>query len=215
MKKTRIRERILSQNDTLADTIRKRLHDNHTYSINVMASPGAGKTTLIENTVNALKDTHRILIVEGDVVDIDVKRLQAAGVDVLLANTGGACHLDAVMVTKALEKTDLGTYDLAIVENVGNLICPANFDIGTDMNIVIASVPEGHDKPYKYPGMFAGADIVLVNKYDYTDREAFDISYFERGVQAVSSSAHIIPISARTGDNMDAWYSWIKNHIAI
>lgn len=205
-----VKERILSENDTLALDNATRLADNHVFAINVMASPGAGKTTVIEQTIRKLGDRIRIGVIEGDVVDIDVARLRALGVPVALANTGGACHLDAVMIQKAIGDFPLSDIDLLIVENVGNLICPASFLLGTHKNIVIASVPEGDDKPYKYPAMFRGADVVLMNKFDYTAIESFDLDYFARGVKRSGSDPRIFPVSAKTGDGIEVWAGWLE-----
>lgn len=206
-----LEESILADNDLRGSKIRKQLARHGIFGINIMASPGAGKTSLILKTLEAMKDTHRIGIIDGDVVDIDLKRMEQEGVQLALANTGRACHLDAVMVEKALAKLDLSTLDLLIVENVGNLICPANFYIGTHAQVVIASVPEGDDKPYKYPGMFEGADVVILNKIDYLDREDFNLRRFEEGVSEAHPTAMVLPLSCKTGEGVERWLSWLTD----
>lgn len=212
-KKIKVEANILSENDKLAGKIRRGLMKNGVVAINVMASPGAGKTSLIVETIRRLKNKYKIAVVDGDVSDIDVERLKAEGVPVELANTGGACHLDAVMVEKAVKKLNLATVELLIIENVGNLICPANFDVGAEANVVIASVPEGSDKPYKYPGMFVGADVVVVNKIDYAEVEEFDRKYFKVGLKRVNDRAQVIELSCKTGEGVGKWIEWLEREM--
>jgi hydrogenase nickel incorporation protein HypB len=183
------------------------------FAINLMASPGGGKTSLIIRTVDALKDELRLAAVDGDVVPVDVDKIASRGIPVELINTGGNCHLDANMVGAALPKLDLAAVDLLIVENVGNLICPASFDLGVDANVVIASVPEGDDKPYKYPAMFRGADVLLLNKIDYLAVEDFNVDYFRRGVEALNEGVVFFPVSCRTGEGLEAWYNWLREQV--
>ncbi len=209
----RVEEQILSANDLLARQIRQRLAELGVFAINLMASPGGGKTSLILHTVAALRDELRIAAIDGDVVPIDVERIAAQGIPVELVNTGGNCHLDANMVAQALSRLDLGQVDLLIVENVGNLICPASFDLGTDANVVIASVPEGDDKPYKYPTMFRGADALILNKVDLLTVQEFDVEYFRRGVAALNEGVVFFPLSCRTGEGLEAWYDWLRARV--
>lgn len=214
-KKININKNILSENDQLAVNIHNQLAKHHIFSLNVMASPGAGKTSFIIQTIKALQTEYQVAVIDGDVSDIDVKKLRQYKIPVVLANTGGACHLDATMMHLAVGKLSLEDLDLLIVENVGNLICPANFTLGTDKNIVIASVPEGDDKPYKYPGMFIGADVVILNKIDYLEHEAFDMSFFESGLHHVNPGTKLIPVSCRSGQGLKDWISWLRPNIHV
>lgn len=208
-----VQENILSANDALARQIRGQLDRAGVFAINLMASPGGGKTSLIVRTVEALKGEMTIAAVDGDVVPVDVEKIAAQGIPVELINTGGSCHLDANMLVEALPRLDLPSTDLLIIENVGNLVCPANFALGAHANVVIASVPEGADKPYKYPGMFRGADVLLLNKIDYLAIEAFDVDTFRRGVEALNPDVAFFPISCRTGEGLEAWYNWLRGHV--
>jgi hydrogenase nickel incorporation protein HypB len=212
-RKVKIEEQITSANDMIAGQIRARLDEAGVFAINLMASPGGGKTSLILRTVDALKDDFRLAAVDGDVVPVDVDKIATRGIPVELINTGGNCHLDANMVQTALPRLDLTAIDLLIVENVGNLICPASFDLGVDANVVIASVPEGDDKPYKYPAMFRGADVLLLNKIDYLAVEEFDVEYFRRGVEALNEGVAFFPISCRTGEGLEAWFDWLRKQV--
>lgn len=211
MKKTTIiNEPILDELTQRGLQIKKILNKHAITGINIMASPGAGKTSVILKTIQALKSSLSISVIEGDVVPIDVEKIQTQGVNVVLAHTGGSCHLDSIMMEKALEKLNLENIDLLIVENVGNLICPANFYLGTHLNIVLASVPEGDDKPYKYPIMFRGADIVLLNKIDYLPYQPFNFEYFSQGVHLVAPKIPIIQLSCKTDQGLNAWINWLK-----
>jgi len=212
-KKISIEKNILEDNQGLAGKTRAKLDRAHVFGINVMASPGAGKTSVIVETIRRLKDKYRMGVIDGDVSDIDVERLKQEQIPVVLANTGGACHLDAVMVNKALPKLKLEALDLLIIENVGNLICPANFALGTHKQVVVASVPEGADKPHKYPGMFLGADVILLNKMDYQQIEDFDLDFFKAGVDKVNGGAKVIPLSCKTGKGMEVWTKWLMAQI--
>jgi hydrogenase nickel incorporation protein HypB len=208
-----VQEDILSANDALARQIRDRLDEAGVFAINLMASPGGGKTSLIVRTVEALKGEIAIAAVDGDVVPVDVEKIAAQGILVELINTGGSCHLDANMLAEVLPRLDLPSTDLLIIENVGNLVCPANFALGAHANVVIASVPEGADKPYKYPGMFRGADVLLLNKIDYLAIEAFDVDSFRRGVETLNPDVAFFPISCRTGEGLETWYNWLRGRI--
>jgi hydrogenase nickel incorporation protein HypB len=207
-------ENILNANDRLAQDNYTRLEAAGVFSINILASPGAGKTSLIEQTLPRLKDKLRVATIDGDIAtSIDSDRAAAAGaLAAIQINTGGDCHLDAVMLHGALEKLDLKQFDLLIVENVGNLVCPANFKLGTHKTILVASVPEGDDKPYKYPGTYRGVDVLIINKIDLLPYVNFKMDYFERGVQVLNPGVTTFPLSCTTGEGLDAWVDWlIKN----
>ena len=213
-RKITVEQQILSANDALAAKVRSQLSSSGIYSINIMASPGGGKTSLILKTVEALKDRIRLAAVDGDVVPVDVEKIASQGIPVELINTGGNCHLDANMLNSILPRLPLDEIDLLIVENVGNLICPASFDLGVDANVVIASVPEGDDKPYKYPVMFRGADVLLLNKVDYLAHEAFDVDYFRRGIEALNEGVMFFPVSCKTGEGLSRWFDWLMSEVA-
>lgn len=208
-------QNILSANDRLAVDNLHLLRDAHVYGLNIMASPGAGKTSVIENTIKGLAGVMRLGVVEGDIAtSIDAERATAAGAASIQINTGGNCHLDAVMLHEALKQMPLSDIDLLIVENVGNLICPANFRLGTHRNVLIASVPEGDDKPYKYPGIYRGVDALVINKIDLLPYIKFDMDYFQRGVEILNPGLKTFPVSCVTGEGMPAWLDWIKGEVA-
>ncbi|MCQ3937854.1 MAG: hydrogenase accessory protein HypB [Chloroflexi bacterium] len=204
-------ENILDANDRLAEENRARLEAAGVFSINILASPGAGKTSLIEQTLPRLKGKLRVAAVDGDIAtSMDSDRAAAAGAAAAVQiNTGGDCHLDAVMLRGALDQLDLAQFDLLIVENVGNLVCPANFKLGTHKTVLVASVPEGDDKPYKYPGTYRGVDALIVNKIDLLPYVDFRMDYFERGVQALNPGVTTFRISCRTGEGLDTWAAWL------
>lgn len=204
-------ENILNANDKLAQTNRARIDAAGVFSINILASPGAGKTSLIEQTLPLLKGKLRVATIDGDIAtSIDADRAAAAGAGAAIQiNTGGDCHLDAVMLHGALEQLDLTQFDLLIVENVGNLVCPANFKLGTHKTVLVASVPEGDDKPYKYPGTYRGVDALVVNKIDLLPYVNFRMDYFTQGVQVLNPGVTTFPLSCRTGEGLDAWVEWL------
>ena len=203
-------QQILSANDAIAAENRAALDVAGALGVNVMASPGAGKTSLILATARRLPAGLRLAVVEGDVAGrIDADTMAAASIPVVQINTGGGCHLDAPMVRSALPHLLPEGVDVLMVENVGNLICPAEFALGTHVNLVVASTAEGHDKPYKYPGMFAAADVVALNKADVAAVFDFDFEAFQRGVRMVNPQAPIFVVSCRTGDGLDAWVDWL------
>lgn len=204
-------ENILNANDRLAQDNYDRLEAASVFSINILASPGAGKTSLIEQTLPRLKGKLRVAAVDGDIAtSIDSDRAAAAGaLAAIQINTGGDCHLDAVMLHGALDKLDLTKFDLLIVENVGNLVCPANFKLGTHKTILVASVPEGDDKPYKYPGTYRGVDVLIINKIDLLPYVNFKMDYFERGVQVLNPGVTTFHTSCTTGEGLDAWADWL------
>ena len=204
-------EKILSANDCVAAENRIRLDDAGVFSVNFMASPGAGKTALIEETVKALAGRMRIGMINGDIATrLDADRAAAAGAIAIQINTGGECHLDAVMLQPALSKLDLALIDLLIVENVGNLVCPADFALGTHMNILIASIPEGDDKPHKYPGMYRNVDALVINKIDLLPYVPFRMDFFRQGVEVLNPGVVTFPLSCKTGQGLDAWLAWLE-----
>lgn len=201
---------ILSANDHIAAENRRLLDKEGVYALNLMASPGAGKTTLILATVACLPRDVRPSVIEGDLASrIDADTIAAHGIPVVQINTGGNCHLDAPMIGRALPELPLAQTDILFIENVGNLVCPAEFALGEDLSVVVASVPEGHDKPYKYPGMFAKADVVLLNKADMIDVFEFDLPFFRRGVEMLKPAMPLFVVSSKTGQGMDAWVAWL------
>jgi len=207
-------EKILSANDRLAQENRTRIDSAGVFSINIMASPGAGKTSLIEQTVRALQGKLRIGMINGDIAtSLDADRAAAAGAQAVQINTGGECHLDAIMLQEALPRMDLSTIDLLIVENVGNLICPASFMLGTHKNVLVASIPEGDDKPYKYPGMYRGADAVVINKIDLLPYVSFHMDYFQKGIEVLNPGVVQFQLSCRTGEGLDAWRDWLISQV--
>ena len=210
-KRVEVVEKIFNANDRLALANRAVLDQAGVWSINMMASPGAGKTSLIERAVPALVDRMRLAVVDGDVAtSIDADRAAAAGAVAVQVNTGGECHMDAVMLHDALKEIDLSVVDMLIVENVGNLICPAGFKLGTHASILIASVPEGDDKPYKYPGMYRGVDAMVINKIDLLPYVDFDMEYFKRGVEVLNPGLVTFATSCRTGEGVQAWIDWLS-----
>ncbi len=214
-KRIPIVEKILSANDRLAAQNRARLEQAGVVALNLMASPGAGKTSLIERTIGGLQGELRLAVVDGDVAtSIDADRAAAAGAYAVQINTGGECHLDAVMLQGALNELPLEEIDLLIVENVGNLICPASFQLGTHKSVLIASVPEGDDKPYKYPGMYRGVEALVINKIDLLPYVSFDMDYFRRGVEVLNPDLVTFPLSCRTGEGLEAWLSWVRDLVA-
>jgi hydrogenase nickel incorporation protein HypB len=205
----------LSANDQLAEENRSRLDSAGVYAINLMASPGAGKTSLIEHTIKQLTVKLNLAVVDGDIAtSIDADRAIAAGAEAVQINTGGECHLDAVMLQGALNQLQLGTIDLLLVENVGNLVCPAAFKLGTHQNVLIASIPEGDDKPYKYPPMYRDVDALVINKIDLLPYIDFDMDYFKRGVEVLNPGLVTFPISCRTGEGLEAWLTWLKERVS-
>lgn len=207
-------EKILSANDQLAAENRVRLDQAGIFAINLMASPGAGKTSLIEHTVKALSDKYRVAVIDGDIAtSIDADRAAAAGATAVQINTGGACHLDAVMLRGAFDQLDLSQLDLLIVENVGNLVCPASFQLGVHKNILIASIPEGDDKPYKYPTMYRGVDALVINKIDLLPYIPFKMDYFRKGVELLNPGLITFPISCQTEEGLPVWLDWIISKI--
>ncbi|MEW5768046.1 MAG: hydrogenase nickel incorporation protein HypB [bacterium] len=202
-------QRILKANDQIALENQRQFEAAGVSALNLMASPGAGKTSLILASVSHLSEL-KVGVIEGDVAStIDADRIAFAGIPVVQVNTGGACHLDAPMVRSALEQFPLKGLNLIFIENVGNLVCPANFRLGTHFSVVVSSVPEGHDKPYKYPGIFTGADAVLLNKVDLLPYFDFDLDYFHRGLEILRKDIPFFLISCRTGEGIEEWGRWL------
>ncbi len=214
MMKLKVEKRILSANDEVAAQNRARLDAAGILAINIMASPGAGKTSLILATAGRLLREIPLGVIEGDLASrIDADLVATRGIPVTQINTGGSCHLDAPMVRTALDHLPLENVRLLFIENVGNLVCPAEFELGAHLAVVVASIPEGHDKPYKYPGIFARADAVVLNKADLLHVFDFDVEYFERGLRMVNPSVPLFVLSCRTGQGLDAWVTWLLHHI--
>ncbi len=203
-------ENILNENDKVARENRALLDRAKIFVVNVMASPGAGKTSVILNAAQRLPKQIRPGVIEGDLASrIDADLVAARGIPVVQINTGGGCHLDAPMIRAGLAQLPLSEIDLLFIENVGNLVCPAGFALGENLALVVASVPEGHDKPYKYPGMFAAADAVLLNKFDLQSVFDFDVEFFQRGLTMVNPHAPLFCVSCKTDAGMDAWHAWL------
>lgn len=208
-------ERIFSENDRVAATNRAQFDTRGVRCVNLMSSPGAGKTTLLVHTLRHLDRLGvRVGVVEGDIeTSIDADRLAGLGAQVALLNTGegfgGECHLDAPMVARALGALDLDALDLVLVENVGNLVCPAEFDVGAHDSVMVYAITEGEEKPLKYPVMFRSVAVVLVNKMDLLPHLDFDLDLFRRNVEQVNPAARMIEVSARTGEGLDAWHEWL------
>jgi hydrogenase nickel incorporation protein HypB len=204
-------EDILGANDRQARQNRARLDAASIFAINLLASPGAGKTSVILRTIAGLAPRLRLGVVEGDTapVTIDADKVIAAGRPAVQVNTGGNCHLDAGMVAGALPQLPLADLDVLIVENVGNLVCTAAFQLGTHANVLVSSVPEGDDKPYKYPAIFSGIDALILNKIDLQPYVEFDRDYFRRGVELLNPGVAFFPLSCRSGEGLVAWLDWL------
>ena len=202
---------ILEANEVIASQNSELFAEKGVYVVNLMGSPGAGKTTLLERTVEHLKDTRKIAVIEGDIeTSRDAERIAGHAIPTVQINTGGACHLDGNMVRSGLKGLDLDQIDLLIVENVGNLVCPAEFQIGEHHKVMIISVTEGDDKPLKYPLMFQVSSVLLVNKIDLLPYLDFDMKQFRSDALKVNPKLEIIPISCTTGEGLDAWYRWLE-----
>ena len=208
-------EKIFSANDRMARLNYDRLQKDRVFSVNLMASPGAGKTSFILQTINRIKGVHRVGVIEGDTapVTIDADKIIQAGMPAVQINTGGDCHLDASMVSDGLDQLPLNGLDLLIIENVGNLICPAAWDLGTDVKLLVASVPEGDDKPYKYPNIYRGLDVLVINKTDLLQYIDFNMDYFRQGVELLNPGLVTFPVSCKTGEGIDAWIDWLTGKV--
>jgi hydrogenase nickel incorporation protein HypB len=213
--RVKVVEKIFNANDQVAATNRVQFDQAGVYTLNLMASPGAGKTSLILQTIRCLRDVLRIGVVEGDTapVTIDADKVIAAGMPAVQINTGGDCHLDAPMLQAGIAQLPLENLDLIIVENVGNLVCPAAFNLGTHANILIASVPEGDDKPYKYPAIYRGLEALILNKIDLLPYVPFNQDYFRNGVEILNPGVAFFPLSCRTGEGVSSWTDWIIERV--
>jgi len=206
-----VKQSVLEDNDRRADELRRELKEDKTFLLNLMSSPGSGKTTTLRQTIAALKDEFRIGVMEADIdSDVDAAAIEKTGAKVIQLHTGGMCHLDAHMTRQGLENLGTEDVDLAILENIGNLVCPAEFDTGAVKNAMILSVPEGHDKPLKYPLMFTICDVLLINKIDVMPVFDFDLEKCREYALRRNPSMKIIPICARTGEGMQEWIDWLR-----
>lgn len=212
-----IKKSVFADNEKDADALRHELKGGGTFLLNLMSAPGSGKTTTLVKTINLLKDKIRIAVMEADIdSDVDALRIkEATGVPSIQLHTGGMCHLDAEMTRQGLDNLDLNHLDLVVLENVGNLVCPAEFDTGASANAMILSVPEGDDKPLKYPLMFSVCDLVLINKIDVMPYFDFDLERCKQNIKMRNPKAQVIPISAKTGDGIGQFADWLLNQIHI
>ncbi|MDD3202562.1 hydrogenase nickel incorporation protein HypB [Pygmaiobacter massiliensis] len=209
-----IKESVFADNDRQAEGLRRELKGKGIFLLNLMSSPGSGKTTTLTRTIEALKDELKIGVMEADIdSDVDAKAIAATGVKAIQLHTGGMCHLDADMTRQGLDGLETGDVELAILENVGNLVCPAEFDTGAVKNAMILSVPEGHDKPLKYPLMFSICDVVLINKIDVMPYFDFDLEKCKEYIHMRNPNAEILPICAKTGEGIDAWANWLRREV--
>ena len=209
-----VKRSIFESNDLDADKLRKELKESKTFLLNLMSSPGSGKTTTLTRTIELLKDKYRIGVMEADIdSDVDAIRIKQAGAESIQLHTGGMCHLDADMTTQGLDSFGSADFDLIILENVGNLVCPAEFDTGASKNAMILSVPEGDDKPLKYPLMFQTADVVIINKTDTLPYFDFDMEKAEKNIHMRHPGIDIIPVCAKTGEGMDKLAAWIEKEV--
>jgi hydrogenase nickel incorporation protein HypB len=209
-----VKRSIFESNDKDADRLRAELKESKTFLLNLMSSPGSGKTTTLKRTIEQLKDKYRIGVMEADIdSDVDAKAIAETGVKSIQLHTGGMCHLDADMTRQGIKELGVEDVDFAILENVGNLVCPAEFDTGSTKNAMILSVPEGHDKPLKYPLMFSICDVVLINKMDVAPYFDFDLEKCKEYIHMRNPKAIIIPICAKTGDGIKEWTEWLSQQI--
>jgi hydrogenase nickel incorporation protein HypB len=203
-------EKVLVANEVRARENKDRLDRQNIFTINIMSSPGAGKTSLILSTLKHFKNKIGMAVIEGDVASsVDADKVNALGIPVIQINTAGGCHLDANMVAPALDGLPLDKTDLLFIENVGNLICPNNYVLGEDARVMIASLPEGDDKPYKYPAMFADSDVVVLNKTDLQPYLEYNVDAFKKVVTGLNPDVTIFPVSCRTGEGLEDWYAWL------
>ena len=209
-----IKQSVFENNDREADKLRQELKRDKVFLLNLMSSPGSGKTTTLGKTIAALKDEFRIGVMEADIdSDVDAATIEKTGAKVIQLHTGGMCHLDAGMTSQGLESLGTESLDLVILENIGNLVCPAEFDTGAVKNAMILSVPEGHDKPLKYPLMFSICDALIINKIDVMPYFDFDLDACVKYAKERNPDIQIFPISAKTGEGMEAWENWLKEQV--
>lgn len=209
-----IKKSVFENNDREADKVREQLKKDRTFLLNLMSSPGSGKTTTLKATIAALKNEYKIGVMEADIdSDVDAKAISETGAKSIQLHTGGMCHLDAGMTKQGLESFDANELDFVVLENVGNLVCPAEFDTGASKNAMILSVPEGDDKPLKYPLMFTVSDVVLINKIDTKSVFDFDDEAVVKRIKKLNPNAEIFFISSKTGEGIDAWADWLRREI--
>lgn len=209
-----LKQPILDKNDRLAAENRARFKEKGVFVLDLLASPGSGKTSTILATIEALRDEYNIAVIEGDIAsNVDAARISAQGIAAVQINTGGACHLESDMIRRAVDALDLDSLDLIIVENVGNLVCPTDFDLGEGAKVMILSVPEGDDKPLKYPGVFQASEAVILNKVDTMEVFDFNEQVFRDAVTQLNPTAPIFPVSATKGAGIDAWADWLRAKI--
>ena len=212
VKETKVR--ITADNEVAAREVKQMIHDRHAVLINLMGSPGAGKTSTLVRTINALKEEFRIGVMEADVdSDVDARTIRETGAKVIQLHTGGSCHMDADMTKRGLDEMGVDDLDVIFLENVGNLVCPAEFDVGADLKVMILSVPEGDDKPLKYPLMFTVSDVMLVNKIDAAPIFDFNLPAAKERAQALNPNIRVFALSAKTGEGYDDWNEWLKEKI--
>ena len=212
--KVDIEKRILAANDEIAASNRALFAEHGVFVLDLMASPGAGKTSTILATIAALRDRYAIAVIEGDIASkVDAEKVRAHGIPAVQINTGGACHLESAMIRRAVDTLDLDTLDLIIIENVGNLVCPSDFDLGENAKVMILSVPEGHDKPYKYPNIFQVSEAVILNKYDTLSVFNFDEQEFRDVVKSLNGQVPVFPMAATKGDGVADWAEWLAARI--
>ena len=210
-----IKQSVFADNDQDANRLRQELKENKTFLLNLMSSPGSGKTTTLKQTISRMKNKYRMAVMEADIdSDVDALAIAETGAKAIQLHTGGMCHLDAKMTEQGIEGLGIEDVDLAILENVGNLVCPAEFDTGASKNVMILSVPEGHDKPLKYPLMFEVCDAVLINKIDVLPYFDFDMELVKKYIRQRNPKAEIFPVSAKTGEGIEAWITWLKKQVA-
>lgn len=215
VKTLNVNEDILSANDILADNLKAKFDNSRVFVMNLMSSPGAGKTSLILKIIEALSGKFKIGVIEGDIAsDVDAQKVQSTSVDVVQINTKGACHLDANMILSAAASLGLDGKQLVIIENVGNLVCPAEFKLGEDVKVMILSIPEGHDKPLKYPLMFTESNALVLNKIDLLPYTDFSMEELRKTVLAMNPSIQIFPVSTKTGEGMDKLSEWLGSKIS-
>lgn len=204
--------KILEANDQMAEELKATFAAQRILCLNLMSSPGAGKTTLLEQTLRGLSSDMTMAVIEGDVqTSNDAERIAATGAQAIQINTDGACHLDSSMVQEAVKQTDLEALDILFIENVGNLVCPAAFNVGEDFKITVLSLPEGDDKPEKYPSMFARSELLLINKIDLLPYLEFDLDRAAKAAKTINPGIEVLTVSAKTGEGMEEWYAWLRD----
>ncbi len=214
MPEVKVLQKVLASNDALALTHRKIFDQYSIIAINIMSAPGSGKTSLLEKTFENIKNKKKFFVIEGDIKsDLDTKRILKKGVDCIQINTQGACHLDGFMLSQILPKIDLSKFDLLFIENVGNLVCPAEFDLGTHYNVMLLSTPEGSDKPIKYPLMFSKADLLIINKIDLLPFVQFDFDSLVKSLKKLYPKLDLIKLSCKTGDGINCWIKWLETKL--